>query len=411
MKAAFARRLHAVLLLAGMLVGVGLGPIAAASVVLWPSAAQADNRVIVRGNYYREASTRVLQPTVEVTVDVPDERLTLGAGYVLDAISSASIATGTTAVTGGDNVFTEIRHEANVNARSRIGDWGFGGFFRYSSETDYTARSIGAAASRDLLARSVTLSLSYAYNFDRFYRIINAFGARLPWCGGAVAVQDCQAGGRGVGHNLTQVHYIAGGYTHAVHKTVLTQLTTGVAHVRGPQDNPYRGMQIVAATPETHPSERTRLALAGALRWIVPKAHMVVEPRYRFNVDTWQIRAHAPEIRLHVRVFDHVRLRLRYRYYTQTQAFFWRDAGDYIDGDGLCTRDEPENCASADPKMDDWHSHTPGIAVVYELDGLAKFRGLGFLDRGWLSATYNHMFQSNRFGQARIGALAFSLAF
>lgn len=391
--------LAAVCLVAGVLVG------------LWPATAQADNRVIVRGNYYREASTRVLQPTVDVTVDVPDERLTLGAGYVLDAISSASIATGTTAVTGGDNVFTEIRHETNVNASSRLGDWGLGAFFRYSTETDYISRSIGAGASRDLLARTVTLSLNYAYNFDRFYRIINAFGARLPWCSGNVPVEECQGGGRGRGHNLTQVHYIAAGYSHVVHKTVLTQLTTEVAHVRGPQDNPYRGMQILGVTSETHPLSRTRLALAGSVRWIVPKAHMVVEPRYRFNVDTWQIRAHAPEIRLHFRVFDHVRLRLRYRYYQQTEAFFWRDGGDYVEGDGVCTRDAPENCASADPKMDDWNSHTPGIAVVYELDGLAKFRGLAFLDRGWISATYNHMFQSNRFGQARIGALAFSLAF
>jgi hypothetical protein len=56
-------------------------------------------------------------------------------------------------------------------------------------------------------------------------------------------------------------------------------------------------------------------------------------------------------------------------------------------------------------------SHTPGLQLVYELDGLAKYRGLGWLEGGWIEATYNHVFQTNRYGNARMGALAFSLAF
>ena len=45
--------------------------------------------------------------------------------------------------------------------------------------------------------------------------------------------------------------------------------------------------------------------------------------------------------------------------------------------------------ATADPKLGAWHSHTPGVQVVYELDGLAKYKGLGWLDNGWIEATYN----------------------
>ena len=44
----------------------------------------------VRGNYYSEASTRVLAPVVYVEKDVPDERFTIGAEYLLDAVTSAS---------------------------------------------------------------------------------------------------------------------------------------------------------------------------------------------------------------------------------------------------------------------------------------------------------------------------------
>ena len=51
--------------------------------------ARAEDRVTVAGNYYREQSTRVLSPELIMTVDVPDDRLTLGAAYLLDAVTSA----------------------------------------------------------------------------------------------------------------------------------------------------------------------------------------------------------------------------------------------------------------------------------------------------------------------------------
>jgi hypothetical protein len=389
-----------------------VGACVAVLMLAWPRAAGAEDRVIVRGNYYREPSTRVLQPEVSVQVDVPDERLSLGAAYMLDAISSASIASGAAAVTGGDAVFTEVRHETTGFLASRLGNWGLGGFFRYSTETDYISRSMGVSASRDILQRSVTFSLSYAYNFDRVFRIQNNTGARAPWCSGNVVIEDCRDGGHGLGSNLLQVHYLSGGYTHALHKTLLSVLTLEVAHATGPQDNPYRGSQIPGVTSETHPYTRTRVAPALALRWMVPRAKLVIEPRYRFTTDTWNVQTHALDTRLHFRVQAHLRLRLRYRYYTQNAAFFFRDAGDYTQPTGECTRDEPTNCATADPKIGKWHSHTPGLQLTYELDGLAaRFPRLGWLERGWIEATYNHVFQTNRFGWARMGNLSFSLAF
>lgn len=378
-----------------------------------PRTSVSEDRVIVRGNYYREASTRVLQPTVEVEVDVPDERLSLGTAYVLDAISSASIASGAAQVTGGDVVFTEIRHEIMSYARSRLGDWALGGFFRYSTETDYISRSLGLSAARDLLQRSITLSLSYAYNFDRVYRIQQNTLVRLPWCGGMVDVNRCEAGGAGVGSNLRQVHYVSAGYAHAWLRSLLGLASVEVARTLGPQDNPYRGAQIPTSTVEIHPLARTQVALTGGARWMIPSSPVVLEPRYRFTADSWLIRSHALDARVHVRVLDRLRLRARYRYYRQSASFLCTDspADDLDDGSQFYCTTAGIEFATADPKLGAWHSHTPGVQVVYELDGLAKHKGLGWLAGGWIEATYNHVFQSNRYGNARLGALAFSLAF
>jgi hypothetical protein len=383
--------------------------------VLWiaPRSGTGEDRVIVRGNYYREASTRVLQPTVEVEVDVPDERLSLGTAYVLDAISSASIASGAAEVTGGDAVFTEIRHEVMGHAASRLGDWGLGGFFRYSTETDYVSRSLGVSASRDLLQRSITLSLAYAYNFDRVYRIQANTGVRAPWCGGLVDIARCQASGAGVGSNLRQVHYVSAGYAHAWLRTLLGLASVEVARTLGPQDNPYRGAQIPTSEVEIHPLARTQVALTGGARWSIPRSPVVLEPRYRFTADSWLIRSNALDTRVHVRVLDHLRLRARYRYYRQSASFICTDSptDDLDDGNLFYCTTGTGAFATADPKLGAWHSHTPGVQVVVELDWLAKHRGLDWLAGGWLEATYNHVFQSNRYGNARLGALAFSLAF
>ncbi len=380
---------------------------------LWSETTAAADRVIVRGNYYREASTRVLQPTVDVEVDVPDERLSLGTAYVLDAISSASIASGTAQVTGGDLVFTEIRHEVTGRAASRLGEWNLGAFFRYSSETDYISRSLGVSAARDLLQRSLTLSLSYAYNFDRVYRIQANTRARLPWCGGLVDVDVCREGGRGSGSNLHQVHYVSAGYTHAWHRTVLGFASVEVARSTGPQDNPYRGAQIPTSNFEIHPLGRSRLALSAGARWIIPRARVVIEPRYRFTTDSWLVSSHAIDPRIHLRVLDHLRLRARYRYYRQSDSFICSQSpADDVDDGGqfFCSTSEGD-FATADPKMGAWRSHTPGVQLTYELDKLAELRGLGWLEGGWVEATYNHVFQSNRFGNARLGALALGLSF
>ncbi len=53
----------------------------------------AEDRVTVRGAYFREASNRVIQPMMEITKDLPDG-YDVGGHLLVDAISSASIAQG-----------------------------------------------------------------------------------------------------------------------------------------------------------------------------------------------------------------------------------------------------------------------------------------------------------------------------
>lgn len=376
-----------------------------------PRPAVAENRATLRGNYYREKSTRVVQPMAQVTVDAPDERLTLGATYLLDAISSASIAAGTQQATGGDNVFTELRHEAVGSVASKLGDWSLDGSFRYSTETDYISRGGAVNVGRDLLQRNINLSFGYAFGGDRVSRIQNNTGARAPWCGGDVSVDECTRQGHGAGSNFLQIHSMRAGYTHTLHPTVLATFGVFVAHLRGPQDNPYRE-GFLGGIEETHPHRRTRVVLTPGVRWMIPRGRVVLEPFYSLYFDTWEQRAHSPELRVHVRAAAHLRLRARYGYYKQTATFFFREDGQYIDGAGVCSKQAVGNCATADVKAMPWDAHSPGLQLTWEFDGLAaRYDALRWLEGGFVEVTYNHLFQDNRFGHARIGSLALSLAY
>ncbi|MBK8264131.1 MAG: DUF3570 domain-containing protein [Nannocystis sp.] len=348
----------------------------------------AADRMVLRGNYYREASNRVLAPEVMLTKDLPDERLTLGVTYLLDAVSSASIAAGAASVTGGDFVFTEIRHEVTAAAASRLRDWSLSGFFRYSTESDYRSRIAGASLARDILERSGTVSLAYSYTSDEVMYIRANIRDLRPWN----STGD---------DNRLQVHYLNLGYAHALHRTVLGGVNLEAAFAAGPMDNPYR--KVLNGLDESHPLTRRRLAPSLFARWAIPRARLVLEPRYRYYADDWGIRAHALEARVHIRPLRHLLLRLRYRYYTQTAASFWREDAAYgVD----------ELYRTADPKMSEFHSHTPGAQVVVELDAIVRrVPALHWLAGAWIEATYNHVFQTTRFGDARLGNLAFSMPF
>lgn len=371
-----------------------------------PGHLRAEDRVTVRGNYYRETSTRVLQPLVTFRKELPDERFALETEYLLDAISSASIAAGALLL-GGDRVFTELRHEATLRGTTQVRDWSAGAFYRYSTETDYTANAFGFGIARDLRQRTINLSINYSTTLNRVYRITNNIGARVPWTSSGDT-------------NLLQVHYLSLGYSHVLHPILLAGLNLEGTFSEGPQDNPYRRARNGSA--EIHPWVRRRLSPSGWLRLALPKAKMALEPHYRFYADDWGLLAHNIDARVHFRPHRDLRLRLRYRFYTQNQAVFWRD-------DGVWDVDYPYR--SDDPKMDDFRSHTVGLQLVWHLDGLAKFARLRWLAGAWIEANYNHAFvrceelsatcldqdfgyggvRSTRYGDNRYGNLAFSIAF
>ncbi|HEX4460962.1 MAG TPA: DUF3570 domain-containing protein, partial [Polyangia bacterium] len=140
----------------------------AALVVVWvvlsltSARAFADDFVTLRGNYWRDRNTRVVQPEVELQKELPNGTL-VGAHYLLDAITSASIAAGVTS----DQPFTELRNEAGFVLGQRLGPALITGSYSYSSESDYWAHTASLGALLELNKKTTTLFATLSYGNDR----------------------------------------------------------------------------------------------------------------------------------------------------------------------------------------------------------------------------------------------------
>jgi hypothetical protein len=124
--------------------------------------AGANDYVVVRGAYYREASTRVIQPMVELQREAPGTGVDVAAHFLVDAITSASIAAGTQV----DNVFTEVRDEVGLRARKRWQRSDLALSYRYSAESDYWSHGVAASFGHRFWEDTASVRLSVGRSFD-----------------------------------------------------------------------------------------------------------------------------------------------------------------------------------------------------------------------------------------------------
>jgi hypothetical protein len=121
----------------------------------------------------------------------------------------------------------------------------------------------------------------------------------------------------------------------------------------------------------------------------------------RLYVDSWDIVALNPEARVYQQVLDSLHVRARYRYYRQSKAFFAEAPTDYMPDDQLVT---------ADPKMTRFETHLVGLQALVTLDAL-KGSPLDFVASGTLDVSFDHIWNTNRFGNGIIAQTGIRVPF
>ncbi len=374
---------------------------------LFSSVASADE-IVFRGNYWRDRNTRVIQPEADLQKELPTGTM-VGAHYLLDTITSASVAAGAVR----DQPFTELRNEVGFRLGQRIGPATLVGRYSYSSESDYWAHTAGLSLLVDLFHKNSTLGLSATYGHDDV-------GLRMD------AKTFNPVGG------LQTIHFIL-----SWSQVLTTKLLLNVSYELGEsgfgsasngyQNNPYRTVSL-GGTPsrETTPFERFRQAFSAGFNWIVPTRAQLVpwisfRPSYRFYFDDWGLRSHAAELRMYfpVGVFE---FRLTGRYYHQNSVSFWND----VDGTPSYSGSHGKSCSTcyftksslgfytSDPKLGIFSSEFLDFRVLIHLTGLRRFnsRLAHYLSASYIELSYGHYFNDRyahtAFGDADLAGLAFA---
>lgn len=354
------------------------------------------------GNYYWERSTRVIVPTIGAEVVAPNG-IAVGADYLVDVISSASIAqTG-----GGDDaVFTELRHGVGLHVGKEFLAGGAPLDLRahatYSFEDDYKSWIYGLEGALSLNDRMSVVRLSATRLDDTIES-------------NADPTREEELGGITLGTSWEQV----------LSRVIV--LTTGyqIGYLYGFTGNIYRKANVgPLPIAEDHPDTRWRHTAEMRLRWYIPETGTALHLMPRAHLDSWDVRAVNPEARVVQELgTPDVLVRLRYRFYAQSAAEFAPDVvarrlgatqpgpgeypGAYLEPD---TRARALGPVTGDPKLTEFQTHYAGIKFDFHLTFLDE-SFLAFASDGWLYVNFDRIWNDNAYGNGVIAQVGGILPF
>jgi hypothetical protein len=357
-------------------------------------AAHAENLVTVRGQYYREPSTRVVQPVVEVAKDLPGGS-DVRAHYLLDAITSASAASGPT----GDNIFTEYRSEAGLSGGVTVDRMQFRLGYRYSAESDYWSHTLFGSALARLWGDSANLALLLGAGSDRVGKraLVGATNSCTPSVNRTCPLRTLFAG-------LW--------YSQILSPTFLAQLGYEAAYMSGYLSHPYRLEKL--------PDQRVRNAVAARAAQYFPTTATGLQLLYRFYFDfypgddpnwegdPWGIRSHTFEGRVFQGIGRDVELRLTGRYYLQGAINIFCDPGDV----GVRPGCSPTGAYSVgQPQLAKMNTVFVEAKVYWDARALRGMPFLGWFAEGTFELSYGTFIPSTSFGTAHVLQTGYALPF
>jgi hypothetical protein len=331
----------------------------------------------LRSGYYKERSTRVIQPMIDADFSHGDDSF---SGHVLvDSITSASAAAGSAVE------FTERRYEGGLGWSHDFGRASLGGLVRASTEDDYTSYWGAVSGSLALADKNTILSLTIGRGYDTITNGVVA-GPSVP----------------AIEHHL-QTGLTSVGISQIFGPRLVGNLGLDLMDLHGYQANVYRRV-FGATTPaeERVPDLRLRLAISAGLRWYLAPSRSTVIASYRYYDDDWGIVAHTAELRVVQNLVPGLDLRLRYRFYTQTGAAFYEDrygAGEIMD---------PASYITDDQKLEALTTHTAGLQLAAAL-------GLFGMTGSWADArvdlSVERVWQDDLFGNAWVAQAGVTVPF
>jgi hypothetical protein len=348
--------------------------------------ARAEDHVTVRGIYFREASTRVVQPVADLSKDLPTGG-DVFAHYLLDAITSASAAAGPV----GDNIFTEYRNEAGLGyGHTFLSRYRVAAAYKYSAESDYWSHTGILSGSARLWQDTATLAASFGVGRDQVGRRgqaapVDPMGRCLP-----SPTVTCPLN--------TVFGSVA--YSQILSPTVLVQVGYEMAWLSGYLASPYR--------METVPDLRVRNSVSARVAKYFPDVRTGLQLHYRYYWDAypgtapdgmddpWGLSTHTVEVRLYQRIGRDLELRLAARHYPQGPVNFWCDLGV----NPSCNINQLYMGNS--PQLGHVTTNYFEGKIYWDATALREVPFLGWFSTGTFELSYGRLLQDTTYGNAHV---------
>ncbi|MFZ4591311.1 MAG: DUF3570 domain-containing protein [Ignavibacteria bacterium] len=305
-------------------------------------------------SYFDNFRLVVVYPTISINKSL-DSKTSVNASYLVDAISSASmrmtlrvdgITSATKTTNGGKEGLTELRHQLNAGVSRFFGDVSVSLNGMYSTEHDYSAKTLAANISIPVAKKNTIFQLGLAGNWDK------VFPQTRTW------TKD---------RNTQSINL---GMSQILSKNLIAQIDFTFMNVEGFMLDGYQVVRIVNGNtlkilePIT-PDKRMRKAFGGRINYGVTK-NSTLKFGYRYYWDTWEIKSHTFEAGFKTHLSENVNLLIDYRRYIQTKAYFFKPV--YL---------VPEPLMAVDSKLNSGYTNDISLGLNFKGGNNIKFPLLG----------------------------------
>lgn len=300
---------------------------------------RAEDHVDVGVTYFVEPAAKqkinVVHPSADLHVDL-HPTFSINLGYNADIVSGATPriygkpSSPVDAVSAATN-FSDVRHAFHGGLEWRIGPTELQAGYTYAFENDYQSHAVDAGAKVDLWGKNTTFKLGYSHNFDSVCNADNRGAAPLDRRALTSSKGCFDSKTMGIVEESLAIDSYAASWTQVLSPILVSDLSIGLQVLDGFQSNPYRLVRLFSGTveaQESDPTQRQRLAIQGRLRIAVKRAKAALGMLGRYYNDTWGIQSGTAELTWEQYLAPQLLVRLRGRFYQQSRAVFYRDAGE-----------------------------------------------------------------------------------
>lgn len=267
-----------------------------------------------------------------------------GGGGSVAAVSGASAAA---------NAGSDVRNDVMVGVSHNFSNViGVEAYYDFSHEKDYTSHTPTITFKKDLFEKNTTLTFGYSRNMDT---INGRFMADE-------ADRTTDNFFFGITQVLSPVTVAQAGYSHSRADGLLSE-GIRLVPINGATDATCSAATAPTATcvNEVFPSERKRDAyLVGVNHYFTDGGFLeksALRLAFRYYDDSWDISSWMGEAEFYKYLDENLIMRLDYRYYTQSEAFFVKDT--YVSADQFKT---------VSPQLEDKDTHLVGLKFTYLLE-------------------------------------------